>query len=200
MPLLVCQNGFTIIESDCIARYLLDKHATISPSFSPPNIYIRSLSDQLCRVHDVYISPIQGCMYKAPGYVFGGYGTNRVAAKNELLRQLHGLEGLVASADKFSASENTSPSESYLCGNQISLADITLYPTLLFCDTLLPKVFGCTRSEYLGPRLTRWYDSFAARPEVRPVGAEISTALEGWSLSGRFEPILEELRELSASS
>jgi glutathione S-transferase len=62
MPILVTSDGFTIIESDCIARYLLDKYKDLPPHFNGRELYERSLSDQICRVHDIYISPIQVVM------------------------------------------------------------------------------------------------------------------------------------------
>ena len=198
MPILVTNSGFPVIESDCIARYLLDSYPN-SPSFVPSNIYARSLSDQICRVHDMYISPIQGCMYRAPGSLFGMYGTNRSAALTELKRQLVGIDGMLSTLDtlppsEYSKSQSDGP---YLCGGELSLADITLYPTILFCVYMLPAFFGWSAEQFMSPRLRRWYSYMSAVPEVRQTAQEITGALDGWRVSGRWDAIVLEMQQLT---
>lgn len=190
MPVLVTSDGFSIVESDCIARYLLDKHSNTPPTLIPSNLYEKSLSDQICRVHDVYISPIQGCMYKAPGTMFSTFGTDRKAALAELKRQLVGIESMLASLDSHTTLGANRP---FLCGSEISLADITLFPTILFCDFMLPLFFGVKREEYLGVRLRNWYDYMSTLPSVVDVKAEMMPPLDGWIRSGRFDPIIKEM-------
>jgi glutathione S-transferase len=97
MPLLVGTLGgstttYPIPESDTIAKFLLEKYASIGCSMQPEPLPQRLLCDQLCRSHDTYISPIQACMYRAPGSVFGLHGTDRTAALAELKRVLLSLE------------------------------------------------------------------------------------------------------------
>ena len=197
MPLLVTGDGFSVVESDSIARFLLDKYRDLPPSFTPRNIYERSLSEQITRVHDVYISPIQGCMYKAPGTPFSIYGTDRKAALYELKRQLFGIENMLPSID------NCAPEgadRTYLCGSEVSLADVTLYPTIVFCVYMLPKFFQWSLTDFLGPRLLKWYNTMSdQKEEFKQVNTEIITVLEGWRERGRWDPILEEMKDKAAT-
>jgi len=52
IPLLVTSDGLSIPESDVIARFLCDKHISIAPSFVPPTLRQRLLSDLIVRTHD----------------------------------------------------------------------------------------------------------------------------------------------------
>lgn len=190
MPVLVTSDGFTVVESDSIARYLLDKYNDKPPSCIPSNLYERSLSDQICRVHDIYISPIQGCMYKAPGSIFSTFGTDRKAALAELKRQLLGIEQMLPSLDSHTSQGASRP---FLCGSEISLADATLYPTLIFCEFMLPQFFGWSRGDYMGKRLSAWFDRMGAVPAAKAVREEMMAPLEGWKANGRFDPIVKEM-------
>ena len=58
IPLYLTSNGLPIPESDCIARYMVEKYSQ-GESFIPASMEMRSLSEQICRCHDIYISPIQ---------------------------------------------------------------------------------------------------------------------------------------------
>jgi len=118
MPLLV-DNDIAIPESDTICRYLLDKYASTGPSFIPQDQLLRSLNEQICRLHDIYITPIQACMYRAPGSLFSSFGNNRLAALEELKRQLHNIEQLLANFDKLLSRDKKG---NFLCGEEISLA------------------------------------------------------------------------------
>ena len=190
MPVLVTSDGFSVIESDSIARYLLDKYIDKPPSLIPTNLLERSLSDQICRVHDIYISPIQGCMYKAPGTAFSTFGTDRKAALAELKRQLLGIESMLPSLDLHTKLGAKRP---FLCGSEISLADVTLFPTIIFCEFMLPQFFGWNRGDYLGTRLSAWFDRMSTEPAAAAVKAEMMAPLEGWKANGRFEPIIKEM-------
>ena len=118
MPLLVEDDGIVVWEADAICRHLLEKHAASADSMSPADLAARTSSELLCRLHDAYIGPIQGCMYK-PAPPFGRFGTRR-AALQELRAQLAPAESLCTDGGP------------YLCGSTLSLADATLFPTLVF--------------------------------------------------------------------
>ena len=117
MPLLVDNDdGTTVWESDAICRHLLEKHASAG-SLYPVDLAQRTNAEVLCRLHDAYIGPIQGCIYK-PAPPFGRFGTRR-AALQELRDQLAVAESLCAAGP-------------YLTGESFTLADATLFPTLVF--------------------------------------------------------------------
>ena len=119
MPLLVEDDGLAVWETDAICRHILDKHSDASgPSFFPSTLSARTRSEMFCRLHDAYIGPIQGCLYKlAEKSPFGSFGS-RAEAIRSLRAQLAVAEDL---ADV---------SGPYLTGDEISLADATLFPTV----------------------------------------------------------------------
>ncbi len=88
MPLLITNDDDVIIESDCIARYVIAKYNMFKPTFILPNLHEETLSNQICRIHDIYITSVQGCMYKASGTMFSVFGTDRKAAMKVFALQL----------------------------------------------------------------------------------------------------------------
>eukprot|EP00960_Hanusia_phi_P032434 749850-Hanusia_phi.AAC.4 len=124
MPVLVCEDG-AIPESDTISRWLLDKFSDKKPSFIPSASAARAKSDLICRFHDLYITTIQSAMYRAaPPY---GQFTSRVEALQELAKQLQVINDYVDAKGP------------YLTGPDISLADATVFPTMVFVMHMLPK-------------------------------------------------------------
>lgn len=193
MPLLVTEDGEAVPESDTIARHLLDRFAAAPPSFMPTSLKARTKSDLLCRLHDIYIGPIQGCMYKATP-PFGTF-TSRAAALAELRRQLLVLD---AAAD---------PDGPFLAGPEMSLADATVFPTLVFVDFMLPKFSPPGAAPWdpaagLGPRVHRWFEHMRDKDEVfGRVYGEIRGALEKWEQDGRWTKILHAgLRDTEAAT
>ena len=91
------------------ARYLLSEYSHVGPSFQPNNL----ISNQIARFHDLCLTTIQMCLYKA-GPPFGIYHTRQDALK-EYSKQLYVI------ADLFP--ETPGP---YICGSEVSLADATV--------------------------------------------------------------------------
>ena len=173
MPLLVLGGGGecdSIAESDTIARYLLSKYADHGPSFRidcPKSNY-------LARLHDMYLTTIQGCMYKAVG-PFGTFGTRKDALA-EYVRQWKILDDMI--------DENSM----YLCGSEVSLADATIFPSAVFAAHMLPK-FGI--SPALPPKIEAWFQRLRNTDMVfARVYDEIQGALNGWDANGRWDSIL----------
>lgn len=155
MPLLVADE-ITLPESDTICRYLLDRFSESSPSFVPSTVAARARSDLLCRLHDMYVTTIQGALYKATP-PFGIYGS-RLEALDELRRQLLVLND---------AADATGP---YLAGKELSLADATVFPTMIFVAHMLP-LFSSDGAPLdikavLGGRLGHWYLDMKANDPV----------------------------------
>ena len=67
-----------------------------------------------------------------------------------------------------------------MCGQTKSSADAAIFPTLIFCDFLLPKYFGW--KEAFGPNLRRMYDAM-----MEDVDAETTTprCSAGWRRGSR---------------
>jgi len=154
MPLLTYEEGDdnhsrrvrAIPESDTIARYLLSIYEDKGPSFLPNHV----TSNLLCRFHDTYISPIQGCLYKAYP-PFGSFGT-RSEAIQELKKQLHILDDIIKEEKDHSSSSGI-----YLLGSEVSLADATLFPTMIFINYMLPKFGNNNQEEILPKRIHDWF-------------------------------------------
>lgn len=184
MPLLVeADTGLTVWESDAICRHLLDKHATdgTGPSLLPSDLSARTRSNMIVRLHDAYIGPIQGCLYK-PTPPFGAFGS-RSAAIKELISQLAVAEDL-CDADG-----------PYLTGAEFSLADAALFPTLVFVVDMLQKfdegfVHGGeaptsaprdAAAEALGPKLLAYWAHMTTKDaEAMRVLEEIRSGLAPW--------------------
>lgn len=194
IPVYQSSEGLTISESDTIVRYVLNKFPQ-GPSFYPEDQNLRCLSEQITRFHDIYITPIQGCMYKKQGYKFSVYGTDRKSALNELFRQLLGLESILENFNSKFPSLSLAKQRTFLCGSNPSIADVTLYPTMVFCNYMLPRYFEASTKDYQGAVLEAWFEYMSTRyAPAMAVKAEIEAALDGWEKSGRFGPIMEEMK------
>jgi hypothetical protein len=125
-----------------------------------------------------YLTTIQGALYKATP-PFGIFGS-RLDALKELRKQLLVLND-AACADG-----------PYLAGPELSLADATIFPTLVFVVHMLPLFDASfTKEAVLGDRIARWYDNMAKTDEVfARVHEEVQSALNTWSSNGRWNGIL----------
>jgi glutathione S-transferase len=125
-------------------------------------------------------------MYRAPGSIYGSFGSDRKAALTELLKQLQGIE---TTLQTYRDRGHAGP---FLGGNEISLADATLFPTMLFCDFMLPQFFNMSRETYMGKNLLAWWDHMSTVECAVAVKEEMMPALLDWVKSGRFTPIVAE--------
>ncbi|KAL7471687.1 hypothetical protein ACHAXS_011988 [Conticribra weissflogii] len=141
-----------LAESDTIARYLLSEYSDLSPSFQPEN----PRSNQICRWHDVYLTPIQGCLYKPASRLPLGDYADRKSALKAFRKNLEIIEG-------FMSDDGT-----YLCGEEVSLADATLFPTAIFANYMLPKFNfeGVEPSDPLPPKLSKWFHDLRSKDPV----------------------------------
>ena len=194
MPLLTDGDDCTVWESDAICRHLLAKHAGegSGPSLWPTDLAARTAAEVITRHHDAYLGPIQGCLYK-PFPPFGRF-TSRPEALRELVDQLAVVEALAH------------PVGPYLTGDEFSLADATLFPTMVFITHMLPKfdeklvAAGGALSPtaesrdaaagVLGPRLLSWWAHMTTRDEAAMrVAEELRSGFEAWEAKGRWDGI-----------
>ncbi|CAM9789201.1 unnamed protein product, partial [Ectocarpus sp. 13 AM-2016] len=174
MPCLSSPDCGSIPESDTICQYLLDKFEHEGTSFRPQTLPARMKSAAICRLFDTYIHPIQGCMYKAvPPF---GVHSDRIAALDDLQAQLGYLEELA------------SPDGPFLSGNELSLADATAWPTMIFVREMMLPRFG--RTPALGPRLLAWCEYMGRHLVGKRIADEIKAPLDKWGANGRWDTIL----------
>mmetsp|Transcript_18824 Transcript_18824/g.52592 ORF Transcript_18824/g.52592 Transcript_18824/m.52592 type:complete len:403 (-) Transcript_18824:291-1499(-) len=175
VPSLLCQStGASYAESDTVCRYLLSEYADMGPTFQPDN----PLSNQIARFHDLYLTTIQSCLYRAAP-PFGSFGTRKEALA-EYSKQLYVIAGLVA---------DDGP---YLCGGELSLADATVFPSIVFASYMFPKFEGAIAVDRppIPEAIQTWYERMIdAEPAFRRVYEEIHGALEKWGASGRWDSI-----------
>lgn len=170
MPLLAVDGGMPIPESDTICRYLMSTYAEKGPSFLPDS----AKSNLIARIHDMYLTTIQGCLYK-PAPPFGIYGT-RSDALAEFKKQLNVIDNLLDEADD------------YLCGSEVSLADATLFPTLVFCHHMMQKFVPDEPA--LPPKLSAYFAGVQEKdPVFKTVNDEIMSGLNAWEDRGRWDAI-----------
>jgi len=194
MPLLTISSPgdgdiCSIPESDTISRYLLSEYTT-GPSFLPNNVK----SNLISRLHDMYLTTIQGCMYKATP-PFGPFPTRKDALL-EYCKQLRVIDDLL--------DEKTT---TYLCGNEVSLADATLFPSLVFATYILPKFVISSKQEEqeslaVPNKLASWYQNVIENDDVfSRVHDEMTKALESWDNNKRWDTILHAgLRDTAPST
>lgn len=164
-------SDLKLFESDTIARYLISTYADRGPSFQPEN----PKSNLIARVHDMYMTTIQGCMYKDGPPLFGPFWT-RKDALDEYQKQLQVIDDLIV------------PGTTYLCGEEVSLADATVFPSCVFARHILPK-FDVDAP--LPGKLERWFCNLKDNdPAFAKVYGEIMGGLNSWDNTNRWDPIL----------
>ncbi|KAJ8611268.1 hypothetical protein CTAYLR_004128 [Chrysophaeum taylorii] len=180
MPALA-SDGLCVPESDTIARYLggkLDGREGPGKFALKPGSDLAVKSDRICRLHDVYLAAIQGCMYKAApvGQGWAMFGT-RDRALDAFVAQLGELEAIV---------DDPAP---YMLGDEPTQADVACFPTLLFAERMLPKF---DKPFALGPKLQKWWDFMCSGRDAvaTRVRGEITEALDAWDRRDRWGTVL----------
>jgi glutathione S-transferase len=189
MPALILPTGDVLYEANVVAQYINDKYSDIGPHVGASTPEERARAALLTQVHDLYIaSPNssdpkvtanQGAMYKPVDVIDAASRAGKLA---ELNKQLDVIEGLLVGP--------------FAAGEQLTLADFTMFPTLgVFFPVMLPLVFGWRNpmDDDARPRLKGWFQKVGALPAAERVRAEISEALASWESSGRFTPIMEQV-------
>lgn len=200
VPALIRADGTTVFESAVILNYLEDKYGSSGPAFRPDTCEGRQHMELLVRIHDLYIaspnctapgfSHTQGSMYLSVGWhgpVRGMDAATRAAKLGEIWKQLTWLEGAL-----------TGP---FLAGDKLTLADFTWYPTGVFMEYMLPRVFEWPNIFNSGgidpntpfPRLSAWYAELSLHPVFADTRDEIWQYWVEMDAEGQFTPIKEEV-------
>lgn len=176
-----------IVESDTVARFLLSEYAHWKPQHS--FLVDHPRSNMITRIHDMFLTTIQGCLYKPSTTAFGRFGHSRRDAIAEFQKQLLIINDLVVDGPNPESDDDDKTGVCrYLCGTEVSLADATLFPTAVFAWHMLPK-FGI--ADALPPRLLDWFHSVRQHDaDFARVHQEIMGGLEVWEKNQRWDPIL----------
>jgi diadenosine tetraphosphate (Ap4A) HIT family hydrolase len=119
---------------------------------------------------------IQGCLYKATP-PFGSFRTRKDALA-EFRKQLEVIDDILDGSGK------------YLCGDEVSLGDATLFPTMIFAKHMLPK-FGVPEEDALPSKINKWYEGvIESDDDFKKVYHEVMGALLKWDDNKRWDNIL----------
>mmetsp|Transcript_22741 Transcript_22741/g.53060 ORF Transcript_22741/g.53060 Transcript_22741/m.53060 type:complete len:276 (+) Transcript_22741:97-924(+) len=201
VPGLLLEDGQTnVFESRVIMSYLEDRFGSEGMSLVLDTPEARAKVNLFCAVHDLYIaspnntqpnfSHTQGAMYLPP------YATkhtsqdraldrrSRSAKLAEIWKQLTWLE-----------SEVSSP---YMAGDRLTHADLTWYPTCIFMEYMLPRVFEWPEvfheQEHF-PKLTQWFEGLSKHPEFAAVHDDVWKFWVMKDADGQFEPIKDCVKD-----
>lgn len=180
MPVLQLNDGSGLPESQVIEGYLLDRFSDSEPSLVPETPEKRALAALVVRIHDLYITTIQGCLYKPMDSK-----SQRATEISQIAKQLDIIEGLCKGP--------------YICGPDMSYADTAILPTFVFCNYILPKFFGWPGIFEERPKLQAWWALMNADTDIRKVIGEIEDGLDSWNKSKRWEEkgILKDVADSS---
>ena len=180
MPLLALPCGTALPESQVIESYILDKYKGQGPDLLPETPELRALAALVARIHDQYMAPIQGCMYK-PMPSAG----QRAKQLNDINFQLGVLEWTIIGP--------------YVCGEEISYADGALLPTFVFYTWILPRHFGWESVFTDRPKLEAWWKAVSADPEAARVIGEMHAGLQAWEDNDRWNKtgVAEQVQDIN---
>jgi len=202
VPAYQCDDGSALFESYVILEYLEDKYDGQGDvaNFRLGTAEERAYVQQLIRVHDIYIaSPnctqpgfahTQGCMYLAPHETKfcakerAMDRATRAAKLAEIWKQLTWLDAHCKGP--------------YLAGSSLTLADMTWFPTVIFMEFMLPRVFKWPEVFHDPkhfPNLVRWFAVLCADETFKQVRKEIWDFWVAKHEAGQFEAILPETED-----
>jgi glutathione S-transferase len=203
VPALIRSDGTRVFEASVILSYLDDEDmfAPLSPRLTPLTAEGRQEMELIIRCHDLYVaspnctapgfSHNQGAMYLSCAWHGTARGMDlptRAAKTRELWKQLSWLESVT-------------DDRPYLAGDNLSLADLTWFPTAVFMDYLLPRslgwdpVFVPAGDEAASPfpKIARWYSRLREREPFAGVHAGIWSHWIKADAAGQLTPIRDEI-------
>eukprot|EP00775_Hariotina_reticulata_P011007 gene11007-11161_t len=169
MPILVLPNGTALIESEVIVQYILDKWSYAGPSMMAATPELRAVANLAARIHDQYITPIQGCLYRKFD------AAERAAMLEQLVKQMDVLEGLCVGP--------------YVAGESITAGDSALVGTFVFFTFTLERYFGWPDVFAGRPKLATWWKLMQQDPAAKRVIEEVTGGLEGWASRNRWDDL-----------
>ncbi|GJD09616.1 hypothetical protein Gasu2_38600 [Galdieria sulphuraria] len=167
--LWLADNNITLVESEVINEYLIDKYMHVSPSFIPKTAEKRALARLASRLYDLYIGPYQYGLYRDVSTM-----EERKSCFESGRRGLEILERVIQATP-------------FVAGERISLGDVALFPSLLFWVYLAPRYYNWYPLEDL-PKLSGWFHFMKTESAAAErVYKEVMEGLETWEKNGRFE-------------
>ena len=165
-------DGLALPESEVISQWICDEYSEVGPELKPEDPETRAICALATRIHDVYIVPIQGCMYRGPMDV-----KTRADRLAEVAKQLDVIEGAMSLRDGPFVAEGA------VNRGRRAVPDVRVH------RVHPPETFwveGCLRgsAENRGVVGNVRLDACGAR-----VYGEIRGGLESWESNGRWQTV-----------
>ena len=160
-------DGTIILESEVINEYLEEKYPT--PALMPKSPEARAKVRVLSRFHDLYLEPPLRAMFSQ---------LNPKTRDQKLVD-----EKLGDIATRLDQLDRMLPESGFATGNDFTLADCALAPTMFFITNLLPA-FGAKPALDGRPRLAAWWKHVQTRPSVKKGLGEMGEALAAMQRGG----------------
>lgn len=151
VPVIV-DDGFALYESSAILEYIEDKWPV--PHLLSGDLQQRAVQRRLVREADQYIGKLEGELGEA---LFGP------AEKRSAEKAAAALAAFRTEVRRWEdAVQGT-----YLTGDSLSLADITLYPYMALMRRMAKRLPETGEGDIAGPKLSAWIDRMEALPLVQ---------------------------------
>ena len=153
-------DGQVIGESEVIVEYLEEKFP--EKPLLPKSAEARAKSRGIARFHDLYLEPPIRALFP------------QVSAKEKDHKFI--ADKLAEIKTRFDQLESMLSPGPYALGNEFTLADCALIPTMFFANLLLPMLGGPSPTDGR-PKLAAWWAKVQERPTVQKVLGEQQQAL-----------------------
>lgn len=158
-------GDFCISESDVIASYIEEKYP--DPTLIPGDAEARAKQRYMARYHDLWLEP-----HLRKTFAQVDPATRDDEVTNNLLDKFQ---------QRIDLMEQLIEPKPFMCGDQISIADLAFPATFTLAELMLP-VFD--RHVRFGPRVQAWREAVYDNPVVKAVTDESRQATLDWMSSG----------------
>jgi glutathione S-transferase len=161
IPAFETDDGQTIAESEVISEYLEDKFPR--PALLPKSAEARARVRSFTRFHDLYLDPPMRTLFRQ----------TRARTRDEE-KVNEALSDLNTRLDQLDAMLSA---EGYAAGQDFTLADCALAPTMIFVIAMLETYHA--KPPFEGrPRLAGWWERVQTRPSVSKALGEMREAFQ----------------------
>jgi glutathione S-transferase len=158
-------GDFCISESDVITSYLEEKYP--QPSLMPGDAQDHARQRYMARYHDLWLEP-----HLRKTFAQLDPATRDEKLSNDLLDKFQ---------ERIDLMEKLIEPAAFMCGDQISIADLAFPATFTLAELILP-VFA--RELGFGPRMQAWRETIYDNPVVKAITDESRQATLDWMSSG----------------
>jgi len=136
----------------------------------PTTPELRAIGNTVARIHDLYLHPHQKALYNRMDY-------------SERQKSFEAIKHYLSVIQMYMTANYR-----MMCGDYVTLPDISLYPTMVFYQFILQEYWSWQPYEMFEgrPLLARWWDHVNEDSVVQRIREEIEAGLTNWATSGRL--------------